>query len=294
LAVLKLQLPGDGCVQNKNKPWYSSKCSFAAATHCGNSNPHWLYDFIQQDQQHENGNDSTFRAIIVGCNKGCEAIELLRIASLPSDDSKYDLKAWKKQFINVGTSNVDDSVECPISGNTPRNNNGKKRKSQIYCIEGFPKTFSQLEKTKAALGYGDDELDLTNIVVDSESLGPFPVYSEDTIGKNDIGYRHWKSMCRRHSDKCVDVDSMPIDSWVKTKPSLAEGKPPIHFMSITAEGSDYDILKGAFHNLYRIQYIDFGYHWNWKWGDKSFKNLILRLKEKGFVCYFTGSNGANL
>ena len=294
LGVLKVQLPGDGCVQSKDRPWVYMDCSFAVATQCGNANPHWFYDFIQQDQQHENGDDSTFRAIIVGCNKGYEAVELLRIASLPSNDSKYDWKAWKKHFMNVDTP-IDESEDCPIPGKFPSNTNSdRKRKSQIYCIEGFPKTFSQLEKTKATLGYGDDELDLTNIIIDSESLGPLRVYSEDPIGAVSIGYKHWKMQCRKHDEKCFDVDTIGIDDWVKTKPGLVEGKPPIHFMSITAEGSDYDILKGAFHNLNRIQYIDFGYNWNWKWGDKSFKNLILRLKEKGFVCYFTGSNGTDL
>lgn len=70
--------------------------------------------------------------------------------------------------------------------------------------------------------------------------------------------------------------------------------PPIHFMSITAEGSDYIILKGAAKNLGRIQYIDFGYHWNWRWVRKNFKDLIFRLKKKGFVCYFAGSNGQEM
>merc|ERR1711935_727252 len=62
-------------------------------------------------------------------------------------------------------------------------------------------------------------------------------------------------------------------------------------MSISAEGSDYEILKGAAQNLGRIQYIDFGYHWNWHWGSQSMQDLMYRLKKKGFVCYFTGAQG---
>ena len=65
-------------------------------------------------------------------------------------------------------------------------------------------------------------------------------------------------------------------------------------MSIISECSDYDILQGTANNLGRIQYLDFGYHWNFRWGHKSLKDLIFRLKKKGFVCYFTGSSGEDL
>jgi len=51
-------------------------------------------------------------------------------------------------------------------------------------------------------------------------------------------------------------------------------------MSINAEGSDYQILKGAARNLHRIQNIDFYYHWHGLWEKQDLQDLIYRLKKK--------------
>ena len=34
--------------------------------------------------------------------------------------------------------------------------------------------------------------------------------------------------------------------------------------------------------------------WNFRWGHYNLKDLIFRLKKKGFVCYFTGSSGEEM
>ena len=186
-------------------------------------------------------------------------------------------------------------VTCPIPG-TASSNTKSFKKSQVFCIEGYPKTFDQLVKTKKTFGYGD-ELDLTNMIASSNDHSqPYPVFTEDPIGATGVGVSHWAKSCRRHAEQCTDADSNSIDNWIQTKPSLTadNNKAPIHFMSITAEGSDYDILRGTSLNLARIQYLDFGYHWNWQWGSKSLHDLIFRLKKKGFVCYWTGSDGKQL
>ncbi|MGK3761714.1 MAG: hypothetical protein ACI8RD_014032 [Bacillariaceae sp.] len=191
-----------------------------------------------------------------------------------------------------------EKVGCPIAGTASSNTKSSFKKSQVFCIEGYPKTFAQLVKTKKTLGYGD-ELDLTNMIAkynyDYKSK-PFHVSTEDPIGATGLGVSHWAKNCRKHAEQCIDADSNSIDNWIQTKPSLTadNSKAPIHFMSITAEGSDYEILRGTSMNLGRVQYLDFGYHWNWHWGDESLKDLIFRLKKKGFVCYWTGSDGKQI
>jgi len=299
--VLKKQLPGSGCEEFQQKAWLTQSCSFASKTICGNANPHWFYDYIQQQKNVTEDNDDediTFRAIIVGCNKGYEAIELLRIASPPSSDTnRYSWIDWKSEFHKVdGSDKIDESLDCPIVGTVPSNKNSLFKKQQVFCIEGYSKTFDQLKKTKDALGFGD-ELDLThmiaasNLEVESQIL---KVYTKDRIGESHVGISYWSKRCRKHPEDCTDTDTNSIDNWIKTKPSLMIDKPPIHYMSITAEGSDYDILRGTAQNLARIQYLDFGYHWNYRWNDKSLKDLIFRLKKKGFVCYWTGSDGERM
>ena len=111
LDILTQQLPAKGCEEFQKKAWMIHGCSFASKTLCGNANPHWFYDFIQNDSN--SNDDETFRAIIVGCNKGYEAIELLRIASPHSSDTnKYDWTAWQSEFRNLDGSSdkIDESV----------------------------------------------------------------------------------------------------------------------------------------------------------------------------------------
>jgi hypothetical protein len=123
--ILKQQLPAEGCEQFQKRAWIFHSCSFASKTLCGNANPHWFYDFIQNDSNINN--DEIFRAIIVGCNKGYEAIELLRIASPPSSDtSEYDWTAWQSEFRNVDGSNdkIDESV---------RRSFGRLRRIYTHC-----------------------------------------------------------------------------------------------------------------------------------------------------------------
>ena len=305
LEALSQQLPAEGCLQWAEKAWNFDKCSFSSKTTCGNANPHWFYDFVHQLPKEE-----TFRGIVVGCNKGYEAVELLRIASPPSD-SLYDLEKWKEEFSKVegvskvlGEVEIDLSIECPADGKAGSNTGASGKKVHVYCIDGMPKTVDQLEKTKKALGYGS-ELDITRSVIGEQlNENGVPVRIADPIGAMIVGHKHWEKKCKQEPETCTIVPATSIDKFVETKPDLKATNtdvesglntgPPIHIMSITAEGSDYPILKGAAQNLGRIQYIDFGYHWNFRWGHYNLKDLIFRLKKKGFVCYFTGSSGEEM
>mmetsp|Transcript_26465 Transcript_26465/g.57988 ORF Transcript_26465/g.57988 Transcript_26465/m.57988 type:complete len:536 (-) Transcript_26465:289-1896(-) len=328
LGILKMQLPSEKCQENAEKPFRPNPCSFSDATTCGTANPHWFYDFVHQSSS---GNgidadvDDTFRGIIVGCNKGYEAVEMLRIAS-PSlrsfgSSNKYDLKKWKEEFSKVDAdANIDGSVDCPADGKASSNaSDGRMQRARVYCIEGMPTTFAQLEKTKAALGYSNDELDLSNFVVGSEhdEDGIWVRIRDKPIGAMNVGYYRRKRWCKvaANNDECALVPFTSIDHWIDhLKPSLKGGTtesvtttktatttitttiadPPIHILSISAETSDYDILRGAVQTLKRIQYIDFAYDFDGRWSKFSFSDLIFRLKKKGFVCYFTGSNGRDM
>ena len=82
---------------------------------------------------------------------------------------------WKEEFLKVDDpSDVDATIFCLIADTAPSNtNNGNSKKNkniQIYCIEGMPKTFKQMEMIKAALGYGNDESDFKNMVAISKRM----------------------------------------------------------------------------------------------------------------------------
>ena len=113
----------------------------------------------------------------------------------------------------------------------PSNINGNKKNTQIYCIEGMPKTFKQLEMTKAALGYGNDEF-LTNMVanIDLEEDG-FHVSLDDPIGAMMGGKSHWSKTCRKEPDKCVVVPSDSIDNWINLAATDSKTKQAPRFTS---------------------------------------------------------------
>ena len=47
---------------------------------------------------------------------------------------------------------------------------------------------------------------------------------------------------------------------------------------------------GASSMLNHVQYLDFEVNWSSEWNHGSLAILIRKLKTRGFVCYFTGSN----
>lgn len=294
MDILEKQLPARGCELRKDRPYARKACSFSVATTCG-SVPYWLHEHIVE---HDFGQgEEEFTAILVGCNNANNAIDLLRLATRDSEGKSYNVQAWSDNF--VSTDNPDDKVEvrsseCPVQtvsvipGSAPQ-------RAQIYGIEAMPKTFQQLEKTKAALGYGD-ELDFTHMAVALEPDNT-RVFVEDPIAAMDVGLVTWKKACKKvpsGDPRCVDVAVDKIDNWVETKPKLANNPTaPIHYMSAKVADNDYEVLKGAARTLNRVQYLDLGYNWYGDWGtsDRSLKDLMFRLKKKGFACYWPGDSG---
>jgi hypothetical protein len=302
LSVLAAQLSPEGCIARQHTPWMHKECPFSHKTLCGTANPHWFYDFVHE---HSSSDDDGFRGILVGCNKGYEAVELLRIVSPSSENKAFDLQTWKTEFSRgLSDDEFDGGIGCPADEKATSNTGINTEKVHVYCIDGLPKTVAQLKKTKEALGYGD-ELIVTQLVVGAYHMTEgIKVRSTDKIGDMGVGHYHWNKVCKKHPETCETVEESTIDTFVKSQSALkatASDKdtglntaPLIHYMSITAEGSDFEILQGAARNLGRIQYIAFSYHYHWRWGEKNFKELIYRLKKKGFVCYFTGSDGQDM
>jgi hypothetical protein len=294
MDVLKRQLPAGGCELRKDRPFVRKGCSFSAATTCGGV-PYWFHEHIVEHDLEEGAEE--FTAILVGCNSADDAIDLLRLATRDAGGTSYNVQAWRDKF--ASTDDPDDRIqvrvaECPartvsvIPGSPPQ-------RARIYGIEAMPKTYRQLEKTKAALGYGD-ELDFSHIAI---ALNPdtTQVHLKDPIAAVEVGLVTWTRACKKlpkDDPSCVDVPVDNIDTWIMSKPRLADNPAaPIHYMSVTVVGNDYEVLQGAARTLNRVQYLDLGYHWYGDWGTskRSLKDLMFRLKKRGFACYWPGDGG---
>ena len=278
---LAQQLPPERCEEVVEKPW-AGGCSFSEKTVCGNANPHWLYDFVKEKE--------SFKGIIVGCNKGFDALQILTSISA---NKSYNAEEWGKEFSKIPeTAEIDSTIECPDQSKH-KNNPGVMKDIHLYCIDGAPNTVKQLQKTKQALGYGDELTIIHSIIYDTHHSDGLSVKVTDPIGYMGSGTKHWRNECRKKPEQCEAAPTTNIDTFVKSTPALAEA-PLIQYLKVSAVGSDYFTLKGAARTLERIQYIDFGYHWNFEWGSTYLKDLIHRLKKKGFVCYLTGTGGEAL
>lgn len=280
---LAQQLPPEQCVENAKKPWNKS-CSFQDETVCGNANPHWLYDFVRASST------NSFRGIIVGCNKGVDALQILTKISATNT---YNIEKWDKQFGKIPeTAKLDSNYECRDPSpetKTP----GTVQDVRLYCIDGAPNTVKQLQSTKQALGYNDELEIVHSIISDQHFSGGLFVKTIDPIGFMGSGTKYWRGQCLKKPEECETAPATNIDTLVKSTPAL-KNQPFLQYLKVSAVGSDYFILKGAAKTLERTQYIDFGYHWNFDWGDTELKDLIYRLKKKGFVCYFAGTLGETL
>jgi hypothetical protein len=305
MEILREQLPGAGCERRKDRPFMRTDCSFSAATSCG-SVPYWFHEHLVEGGAGAGGDggeeeQDDFTAILVGCNNAYDAIDLLRLATRGTEP-RYDRAAWREEFLRTDDPNgakvEERKSDCPVR-TVPLNNPGRIRKPHIYGIEAMPKTYRQLEKTKAALGYLDDELDFTHLAVASDRTTVRVDVDKSPIAADAVGIVTWDKACGRvpkdDETRCQTVPADRIDNWIQTKPRLADDHPdgPIHYMSVTVLGNDYEVLKGAARTLSRVQYLDLGYHWYGDWGSshRSLKDLMYRLEKKGFACYWPGDTG---
>ena len=280
---LQRQLPPERCKAYAKTPWKKKAgCSFSNSTKCGNSNPHWLYEHFD--------NKKDFTGVLVGCNKGFQAVELLRRLS---SSKKYRVQEWIEEFGKTDDK-IDSTWECGIPMNDiPLENTVENKQIKLYCIDGAPNTIDRLQTTKTTLGYGDD-LDIVHTIIGEKHVEDgLSVKTTDPIGFQGSGHVHWANECKKKPKECEVAPATSIDAFIDSKENLKATNTLIDYMSINAEGSDYQILKGAARNLHRIQYIDFYYHWHGLWEKQDLQDLIYRLKKQGFVCYFT-TNGRKL
>jgi hypothetical protein len=156
IASIKAAL-SDHC---KGLPFYQ-KCAYTRLTKCPNQT--WLDAFHKERFHH--GSEGTplpsYIGISVGCNKGMDALNSLRVGS---QNDRLDKEAWKKEFfsgkeVHAGVCGQEHEEQVRIEENSVEFEKGAKH--QMYCIEAMPSTADTLAQTAKTLGY--DELGMTVI-----------------------------------------------------------------------------------------------------------------------------------
>jgi FkbM family methyltransferase len=274
--IIRYQLPAHDCLFNDSP----NACSISYATRC--PDPFWFRE------QYRNGESLATPqkinrpiAISVGCNKGTDAVNTL---ALISGLSRYNVSKWNDVFLDNKKTNPGpcDLLEKPVE---EFRSNRAFDNAIVYCIEAMPVTGARLAETANKLGWQDHIIVTTLTIADTDGFALFPNV-EDEIGVEYLGLGDCYIDKTRHL--CKEVPLARLDTFAAQH---VDQNSLIEFLSIDAEGYDFEVLLGATETLRRSKYLEFEYHEDGAWQHHLLSTAIAMLKGMNFVCYWAGSYG---
>ena len=173
ISTIRQQLPPGDCIWKRDKPW-EQKCSLSYATRCPDAvwlERHYakLHSAKSNDvdkKMHRSSrippppsSSPQFIGVFVGCNKGFDAVNALRMGS---GNKMFDRDVWRRAMTEHGTKDLDRAV-CSQATSAqfalPSDENKANRStsasvhsgeevsslsslplSQVHCIEPMPDT----------------------------------------------------------------------------------------------------------------------------------------------------------
>jgi FkbM family methyltransferase len=260
--TIRSQLPPQACEEDKGK-YGGRRCSFSLATRC--SDAIWFAEFWKEAAQ-RGVNRPT--AIYVGCNKGMDAVNTLRMIS---ENPEFDKSVWQKEILsNVlsrnqtivpGACNQENAPQFDISTLQGTARTASDSTASVFCIEAMPQTANQLNRSSHQLGWQNSFV-VTNAAISStDGVALFPSgQAGQKIGVEHMGLGD----CLRQSTKhlCAEVQQYTLDTYFD---KFLRKDSWIDFLSIDVEGYDWDVLMSASKALERVKYLEFEFHRVGKW-----------------------------
>ena len=286
LDAIRKQLPSQQCYQYPNQPWLQ-KCSFTDATKCPDNE--WLAEFFKNKQHQqtegsaEEEDNNWFVSRFIGCNKGMDAVNAMRMGS---GNSRLDKKKWSETLTSGGRMKLHNDVcgqaSTPQFSLAPGFDSVTRKKSELHCIELMPATAKELGRAANELGWTEMGFIVTHAAIGrNNGMASFPPTS--SVGVENKGLRNG---CE--SGLCENAIVYSLDSCVGQYVSPN----PIDYLSIDVEGFDFDVLLGGLNNtLPKVRCLEFEYNWMGSWKDQSLSDAVDMLDRIGFTCYWAGKNG---
>lgn len=316
LQMIEKQLDPGFCIRDQKIPWYQ-RCSITKATKCPTST--WLDDYYSsmstKTTRSSNNEQPMFLGISVGCNKGFDAINTMRMGT---NNPIFDKDEWRSQmmdnssdlYLSVCAQDKTTQYHIPLSQDDKRNNNDitKIKNGEMHCIEPAVATYQRLKRSA-------DNLNLTKnygfVVSHAAVANPnetgtikFPNVTKPGVENGGINNCNDPKLQKY----CVDVPLYRLDQYVqKYIPSLLRTKQmatagvdvgkddgaaaTINILSIDVEGYDYDVLLGSQNIvLHRTEYIELEYNWMGSWKNQRLYDAITMLDsdQYNFTCYWAG------
>ncbi|KAL7502957.1 hypothetical protein ACHAWX_000556 [Stephanocyclus meneghinianus] len=279
LAVIQAQLPPNECMINKNQPWVQ-RCSFTYATRCPDAT--WLYNYYTHlHRSRKQSHKRTFVGIFIGCNKGMDAVNAMRMGS---GNPIFDKSTWRNSITQNGKVQLSHAV-CGQDKSEQfeledRGGYDNSTFAQLHCVEAMPGTAIALEESARQLAWDEHGFVVTHAAM-SRRDGSIPFPRAASVGVENKGIGNCKE---GHS--CVNVTMYSLDTFV-TK--FVPENVPINYLSVDVEGYDMDVLLGGMEKaLSRVHYFEFEYNWMGSWKNQHLLDLVELLDHQGFTCYWPG------
>lgn len=290
LKTIEMQLPPEDCLKYKRQPWMQ-RCSFTYASKCPDAM--WLEDFYTQIHSETTASvelQSPFVGIFVGCNKGFDAFNALRMGS---GNNFFEKSNWRDAILtNVGSSSSlhhgvcgqDSEHQFSLPENSPNNTSTD---AILHCIEPMPQTYRLLKKSAVQLNITGNFKVVNAAFSNKDGSVPFPTGAGFRAGVENKGIANCKGV---NDADCTNVTMYSLDTYVDENfPSNTT----INYLSVDVEGFDADVLLGGYRTaLSRTQYLEFEYNWMGSWKKQRLSALIPMLENNfGFACYWPGTDG---
>ncbi len=187
LKTIATQLPPDDCLQFRGKPWMQ-RCSFTYATRCPDAI--WLEDFYTNIHSETSSikMKSPFFGIFIGCNKGFDAFNALRMGS---GNRHFEKSDWRNAIHkNVGGSSSlhhsvcgqDNEPQFPLPESSDDSTNSD---AVVHCIEPMPQTYNILNRTAIQLNVTNN-FKVVNAAFSQED-GSIPFPKGNKVGQENKG-----------------------------------------------------------------------------------------------------------
>ena len=293
--------------------------SHCRATNCPHTS-YWLDSYLlgapppdkeEAKQQEAEEGASRHSAIFVGCNKGLDAMNSLRLLSR---NTRYDRTTWNTAMMQQVTNQT--NKESGVTSINPgacgqERSKGKNdplwnalsvpRPALVHCIEAMPITAKLLQATAQSL-HIQDSFPVTNVAMSNADGAVFFPNHDSRAGIENQGifncdkYNLQPHLYENDKNKtpCTPIRMQSLDTFVQEHYGDDTSNSRIDFVSIDVEGFDRNVLLGATKSLHRIGYLEFEYHQvgAWKKPEANLSSVVTWLhNDFGFVCYWAGNNG---
>jgi FkbM family methyltransferase len=275
-VIIENQLDPTFCAET-HAPWLQ-KCSLTKATKCPDAT--WIDKHYKESALTSLEGSSTkesFVGISIGCNKGFDALNTMRMGTL---NTKFDKNAWARAMGETDNSVCNQNSVAQFDIAT----GAQARQGEMHCIELMPLTVSRLTEAAQALDIVDQGFVITGAGMGKED-STMRLPKIDKVGTENRGLAN--DCTKEQLTGCIEVAVLSLDSFVA---KYVNSTGPIHSLSIDVEGFDFDVILGGKQTLKRVQYLEFEYNWMGSWAKQSLSDAVDLLDEDGFTCYWAGQD----